>query len=81
MPICYDIEIEVMKDEGAGPEPVRPLPLRIPDLPGPLTNDELRSRVRQHFNDFLELILGYDRPGADRYSSSYEYVVTAVFNC
>lgn len=80
MPICYEIDIDIIGNDEEGNEYPTRLPRRsIFDTPP--TPEQLRREVEQFWEQFAALLGDTAPDRANRYRNAGTFNVTSIYNC
>jgi hypothetical protein len=80
MPICYDINIDIVRTDEDGDEETVILPVTI-QSDKPLTWKEADEKTKEAFADFMTKIIQYDPSRENDYQMTKRYVATAIYQC
>lgn len=80
MPICYDIEIAIIRTEN-GEEIYDTVLSRRLIAPGALTPEQIGQEIDNFWQEFSDIMNEYDAPGRPQYQRGEGYEITSIYNC
>ena len=80
MPICYEIDIAIVRIQ-EGEEPYQTTLPRTIRTPNTLTNEEIAQEVETFWQQFITMLFDSDPIRAAQYARTEGYEVTNVYRC
>lgn len=80
MPICYDIEIDIIRNEEGGEQIPTVLP-RQSRAEKPLTPEELEKEIDGFWRDFMDIMGEYGSGRSYTYTRGAGFRVISVYQC